>query len=78
MKKFINWIHFWGIEFWYYAWQRPVGKFRPWLAKYYPEWMVTDALIHAGVRKTRQFEEVHDPSFMDIYERWCKEGRRNV
>lgn len=55
---------------------RPLQKLRPWLAKFYPEWLVTDALIHAGVRTIRDDEVVPEVTFMDVYERWYKNGRR--
>lgn len=63
------------VEFRYWNIARPLQKFRPWLAKFYPKWLVTDALIHAGVRKIRGDEVVPEVSFMDVYERWYKEGR---
>lgn len=65
-----------SIQLYYYLYlQRHVQRFRPWLAKFYPKWLITDALIHAGTRKTRDHEIVASVSFMTIYERWFKEGR---
>jgi hypothetical protein len=61
------------VKYWYVT--QPIQKFRPWLAKFYPKWLVNDALIHAGVRKIRDHEVVPEVTFMDVYERWHKEGR---
>lgn len=61
-----------GLKYWKY---RQVNKFRPWLATKLPAWLVTDALIHAGVQKIRDNETVPEVPFMLVYERWYKEGR---
>jgi hypothetical protein len=62
-----------NAQYWYLS--RPLQKLRPWLAKFYPEWLITDALIHAGVRKIRDDEVVPEVTFMDVYQRWYEEGR---
>jgi len=61
------------LKYWYFTMK--VQRFRPWLARHYPKWMVTDALIHAGVEKIRHNEVVPEVTFMTVYERWYKEGR---
>jgi hypothetical protein len=63
-------------EFKYWQVTRRIQKFRPWLAQFYPKWLITDSLIHAGVRKIRKDETVPEVSFMDVYGRWYDEGRR--
>lgn len=62
----------WRTRYPLYRW---INHFRPWLAQFYPEWMVTDALIHAAVRKIRDTEVYPEVRFMTVYERWYKEGR---
>jgi hypothetical protein len=64
-------------EFKYWQITRRIQRLRPWLATKYPKWVVTDALIHAGVRKIREQEVVPEVTFMDVYERWYREGRKN-
>lgn len=71
-------LKLWWSEFRYWKFIRPSQKFRPWLAQYYPKWVVTDALIHASARKIRGNEVVPEVTFMTVYERWYKEGRRKV
>lgn len=64
-------------EFGYWHIRHRIQKFRPWVAKFYPKWLITDALIHAGVRKIRDDEIVPEVTFMTVYERWYREGRRD-
>jgi hypothetical protein len=65
-------MYYWRARYWVY---RTIGLLRPRLARFYPKWMVTDALIHAGVRKIRDHEVYPEVPFMTVYERWYKEGR---
>lgn len=69
MRIMLNELGYWHVR-------RRIQLIRPWLAKFYPKWVITDALIHAGIRKTLDSESVVDVPFITIYERWYKEGRR--
>jgi hypothetical protein len=62
-------------EFKYWQITRRVQRLRPWLATKFPQWVVYDALIHAGVRKIREDEVIPEAKFMTVLERWSKEGR---
>ncbi len=54
---------------------RRMTLLRPWFATKLPAWLVTDALIRAGVRMTDDRESVTDIPFMTVYERWFKGTR---
>jgi len=66
--SFLRDLKYWQVT-------RRTQRIRPWLATKYPKWVITNALIHAGVQKIRGNETVPEVPFMIVYKRWCKEGR---
>ena len=73
-KFLVRTPHLWWPEFKYWQITRRLQHFRPWLAKFYPKWLIDDALIHAS-QKIRDHEHADKVSFIEVYSRWYDEGR---
>jgi hypothetical protein len=62
-------LHEW--KYWHIT--RRIQRLRPWLARFYPKWMVRDALIHVIVEVTRPSDIVSDITFVEALRRWMDE-----